>query len=310
MSIIKNKISQFLWGFAGVFFMCVSVGVAKQLAHRPITVMTLNLANYHDHANWEERATMIADEIQKTHADIITLQETRFDPDQPSTQRTYQDMAQQILYRLNKRGDFLNASIVTQPAMYYPDRAQAYPLPAYLSPTHQSSYWEGLSVISRIPIQETGSVFLSMPANCHDANQRNTQYVKVENNGKPLYIANIHFAYDEPCTLSNARETMAYFNAIVKDQPMIMLGDYNATPNSPIFPLLSAQGMTDMWLKLRPQEAGNTATASNPIKRIDYIMANAAAINAMQDKEEIELVCDKPQSGLYCSDHLGVALTF
>lgn len=299
-----------------MFLLCTAIGVAKPLENKPLTIMTLNLANYNDHNYWDERAAMIADEIQKNHPDIIAFQETRFDPDHPSSQRSYQDMAQQILYLLNTRGDYLEAALVTQPAMYYPGRsrgvdgAHPYPLPGSLSPTHQSYYWEGLSIISKLPIQETGSVFLSMPANCTDTNQRNTQYIKVENQGKPLYIANIHFAYHEPCTITNAQETMKYLNSIVKDQAMVMLGDFNATPTSPIFPILTAEGLTDMWLKLRPQDSGDTSNSSYPTKRIDYILANAAAQREMKGTESIKLVCDKSKGGLFCSDHNGVELTY
>lgn len=314
---MKTIMMKSLFCISAIFLICTAIGFAKPNGNKPITIMTLNLANYNDHAYWDERLAMIADEIQKNHADIIALQETRFDPGHPSSQRTYQDMAQQILYLLNTRGDYLDATVVTQPVMYYPNRSRssalgmhAYPLPANLSPTGQSFYWEGLSIISKLPIQETGSVFLSMPSNCTDINQRNTQYIKVENQGKPLYIANIHFAYHQPCTITNAQETMKYLNPIVKDQAMLMLGDFNATPASPIFPMLTAEGMTDMWLKLRPQDPGDTSNSSYPTKRIDFILANAAALRDMNGSESIKLVCDKSKGGLFCSDHNGVALTY
>ena len=281
-----------------------------------LTIVTYNLANYNDHNSWEERLELIANEIEAAHADVVALQEVLLDPKQPSSKLTYQNMAEQLLYKLNQRGDFLEATLVTQPVMYYPTNlddhlgTHQYPLPASLSAHHQSYYWEGLSIIAKPMILETGGYFLSMPADCGDTNKRVTQYAKLLKSGQIYNIANVHFAYATPCAVLNASETIDYLERVLpKNEPTFIAGDFNEKPDSPIFDLIRDHDYTDAWQTLRPNDPGYTSNSEHPYKRIDYIWVNSAARAYLGNAEQIRLIGNHATDGLYPSDHYGIALT-
>lgn len=279
----------------------------------PLKVMTLNLANYNDHEHWSKRLQLIVDSIQQAKPDILALQETRFDPDHDSTITTHQDMAEQILYQLHLRGLYLQAQLVTQPAMFYPHDthsklgAHNYPLPKSLAPDNHSYYWEGLSIISNLPVLETGSTYLSQPDDCNDDNRRITQYIKVDYANKPLYIANVHFS-GNACFAPQLQETMRYFQGVFQNQPLIVMGDFNARPDNLAFNLFQANGLIDAWQALRPNELGYTSTPGNLTQRIDYIWVNQAFKAALKKPEQVQLEGTLETDGDYPSDHLGVSL--
>lgn len=283
-------------------------------AGHPLTIMTLNLANYNDHIFWEQRLQLIADTIQKSNADIIALQETRYDPDHASSSASHQDMAQQILYQLHLRGEYLEAQLVTQPIMYYPYGvneklgAHNYPLPAALAFDKQTYYWEGISIISKLPIIETGSIFLSKLEGCADNNKRATQYIKVNNQGEDFYIANIHFS-GQQCFATQMRETITYLNSYMQNKNLFILGDFNATPDNVAFQQLTTLGLVDLWAKLQPNENGYTTTAENPTRRIDYIWASSPLASVFTTPNQIQIIANQPRDGIFPSDHLGLVAT-
>src|SRR5436190_4950852 len=122
------------------------------------SVMTLNLANYDDHPDWSDRLQIIVDTILTENPDIIAVQEVRFDPSQPTTQSSYQSMAEQIVYLLDQAssGAYAGIDIVSQPLMFYPDSSDHYP-----APPPNKQLWEGLAILSRLPVVQTGSIFLT-----------------------------------------------------------------------------------------------------------------------------------------------------
>lgn len=272
------------------------------------SIVTFNIANYDDHPNWDKRIHLIVDAIETAQADIVVLQEVRFNPDEKSSQTSYQNSAEQILAELNQRGDFLKAQLVTQPLMFYPNSAN-YPLPGVLSPTKKPYVWEGLSIISKKPILETGTAFLSQPAQCTDFNKRGTQYVKVKTDMSAFYIVNVHFAFTDDCINSNVSETLSYINKFDPDLPLVMVGDMNIEPSHSALSAIRAAGFTDMWALLQPGDAGYTYPSNKPVKRIDYIWGNnKLAANLTKTGQVMQLGQTPNADGVFASDHLGLAL--
>lgn len=302
-----------------IFLIYFSVSAIAKEANRQtnpkLTVVTFNIANYNDHLAWSTRLDLIVSTILDAHADIVALQEVRLDPDEATTRINYENMAEQILRKLNERGEFQNAMLVTQPAMYYPHFAQSeikthyYPLPSILSPNKKSYLWEGLSIISKLKIIETGSYFLSQSENCKDTNKRITQYVKIDNHGQSLYIANVHFGLDSFCVADNIQETISYLQNYLSTAPLILLGDFNATPDEPALDYLKKAGLIDVWQKLHGDEKGYTFPSHQPYERIDFIWANKLLATKLYRIEQIKLIGGNPTDGEYPSDHLGLALS-
>ena len=302
-----------------------------------LSVFSLNLANYNNHPNWPVRMQLIADAILSSDADLLAFQEPRFDPDYPTTTATYQNAAEQVLYELNRRGAYLGARIVTQPLMYYPissclstsasDRAfrhqsdhsprdpsstpsqessYDYPMPAKWAPCNITLYWEGISIISRLGIEDTGARFLPKTDSCTDANLRGTQYIALTlSPSQRLYLFNTHFGLDAVCQSDNAAGTASYMQATgAATDFKLLVGDLNATPDAPALKLLSGSGLTDVWNAVFPSAPGFTYPSNAPTQRIDYMWANTPVMKALVS---INQTATQPnQDGIYPSDHFGL----
>ena len=113
--------------------------------------------------------------------------------------------------------------------------------------------------------------------------------------------------------------------AVTQNAPrVILLGDLNDVPDSPMHQTLLELGFQDVWRSLRPGETGNTcchtADLSNPqanmTKRLDYVFSRGVLGQPQAGVQgQIDLVGLGPQerlsgSGpLWPSDHAGVVAT-
>ena len=252
-------------------------------------IVSWNIANYDDHPKWITRKNLIADEIIKAEADIIALQEVRFNKDHPSTKATHLNSAEQILTQLQSKNKFMEAKVITQPAMHY-------------SPT---GFWEGLSIISSDDVMETGAMFHSYIHNSVDLNRRVTQYSVAVSNNFVFFLFNTHFSNDETNLRSNIGEVMSYTERFA-GYPLILLGDMNATPQNENIHKLTMQGYIDIWHKLNPKNDGFTYPSSAPAKRIDHCWVNESFANKIKN---IKLIGKNPdKDGIYPSDHLGLLI--
>lgn len=285
--------------------------VLSSSLYAQMTIVTYNIANYNDHPDWAARINLLVDAIEKAKADVVVLQEIRFNPDEGSSKMTYENTAEQILRLLNARGDFIHANLVTQPIMFYPMSNKSrhdYVLPASLSADTKSYLWEGISIISKPNILETGSAFLSNNG-CEDSNKRATQYVKISQNGKPLYIVNVHFAFTQDCITRNAQETLQYLNHFDPNIGIIMVGDMNAEPTNVALKTFTDAGFVDSWAAINPGSSGYTFPSIGPSKRIDYIWLNAIAAQGLSNGSKMTIIGADSTDGIYPSDHLGLTLT-
>jgi endonuclease/exonuclease/phosphatase (EEP) superfamily protein YafD len=89
--------------------------------------------------------------------------------------------------------------------------------------------------------------------------------------------------------------------------PALLVGDLNTVPDSELMRRLAAEGWTDVWTYLRPQDAGYTFESHAPDKRIDYVWARRDLVSSLR---AIDLVQEKPNAdGARLSDHLGLVVT-
>jgi len=250
-------------------------------------ILSWNIANYDNHLYWENRKELLVEEIIKVNPDIIALQEIRFNIDHPSTRKSYLNSAEQVLIDLQKKELFKQAKIITHPAMYYD------------FPT----FWEGLSIITKTDIIESGNIFYTLLHSSSDRNQRITQYAVLASENSVFTLFNTHFSYDEFNLRLNIGETINYMQRFA-GYPCILVGDMNAIPLNEDIQKLKMEGLTDVWQKFYPKSNGFTFPADNPQKRIDYVWISEDIV-----ANKIELVGMKPdKQGIFPSDHLGLAI--
>ncbi len=238
-----------------------------------MTIISLNIANYDDHPNWEKRKIEIFGTLIMFPPDIICLQEVRFNPQQPSCRNSYQNAAEELLSLMQKAGFFTSSSIITSPAMFYPDN--------YSCPSLEDNViWEGKSIITSRNILEHGNYFLTRPEDSTDKNRRSIFWCRMQTGSGELVCANLHWGLDEAGRLSNARET-ALFAERFADTPLVIIGDFNCDPDGVPHQILSLAGLRDVWLRNYPDKPGYTFPAEKPRHRYDQVWVNDHLFGSM-----------------------------
>ncbi len=126
---------------------------------------------------------------------------------------------------------------------------------------HEGGYY-GIGILSKFPFVETRRIMLPFPEGAKE--QRAMLFSNIElPNGQLLTFVCTHLDY----TISSVRqEQVKALNETLKGNPypMIVCGDFNATPDSPEI----SQGMA-AWKQVTNSDF--TIPANNPKSKIDYI---------------------------------------
>ena len=144
--------------------------------------------------------------------------------------------------------------------------------------------------------------------------------VSVKIDGKAIRVVNTHLEVPlHSCAdiqLSQAQELIRFIEH--SDDPVILMGDFNAVPDSEVYQLLTAANLNDGWLSTRSELDGATCCFDASLvdnlegldRRIDYIFAKSGQKVKVKDTHNIERVAiseqEKTASGLYPSDHAGL----
>lgn len=274
----------------------------------PFDVVAFNVANYDDHHDWGQRLPMVVDSLVATDFDVAGLSEIRYtaknssrpgapgywlERSLPDNGAGYKDMGEQILTLLRRHDGFEQSVCTTIRAMTYV---------ASLG----SESWEGLSILSRLPLLAQGSRCLTqLPGG--DGNARATQYTELAlASGRSLFVFNLHFALDEADRVSNAEETIAMVSSVVTEGcPYVLLGDLNAQPGDEALQRLADAGLRDAWAAEYPDQPGYTHEESGRWERIDYVWVPPDVTI-----QSGELIARNPNlHGVYASDHFGLHFT-
>jgi len=285
--------------------------------------MTFNMANYDDHPNWSVRVGLFVQILTDKQPDVVLFQECRFNPDQPQTKSSYQNMAEQVLATLQSHGQFLGAYHHHVPIERIPLASDSngfdVPSPASQSPLGKTIEWEALSIISKFWIKETGCLWLTSPQKVSgDLNTRATQYAALDlSNGSStpnlFYVFNAHFAYVVDDAVQNVQTTIEYIRRFIptSNGNYLLAGDFNMEPGSQPVNLLDNSGdLVDLWKYIWGSEGnGYTYPSTGPVKRIDYIYTSPLMVKKTKN---IFLCGTSPDttSGTFASDHYGLIVTF
>lgn len=145
--------------------------------------------------------------------------------------------------------------------------------------------------------------------------------------GVPLTIANTHLEAGISPALSGLRALQAsqLMGALATTEPVVLMGDFNDNPGSPMYNVVASAGFTDVWRAMRPSVDGLTCCFSPVLddanandaftQRIDYVFARGLAHRNGQLLGKIELLGTTPASRLqgpatmiWPSDHAGLAV--
>lgn len=245
-------------------------------------IMTLNL-NFCEskHGRWPVRRELIAQAIRQHAPDIIAFQAVRKDP----ASEDGKDQAAQLADRLPEFKHVVFAAAAR----------------------HGDGRQDGSAFLSRVPFEQVQHHALSLgiepPHEAEDPATRVILFARLT--CPPLSIFNSHYSWVSPQAASNLQEALNYMRQV--DGPALLVGDLNTVPNSDLMRRLTAEGWTDVWAYLRPQDAGYTFESNAPDKRIDYVWARRELLPSLR---AINVVKEEPNAaGARLSDHLGLVVT-
>ena len=252
------------------------------------SILTWNIANFDDHRDWDMRINHLVKEIIRLKPDIIMLQEVRYNKDRYASSNS----GEQILQLMQAEADsFSNYRIYTQPAMYY----------------RGSDFWEGLSIITRYPVQDSSFKRYPIKVASMDSNQRIALYLKLSIDNEDLLVINTHFSYHPLNSKSNIAECLDLANSF-GDIPIIITGDFNSTSESQQMSRFRKSKFIDCWPLQHNQAKGYTFPSNKPERRIDYIWITQNLIDLFNSISKVGESVIK--DNLFPSDHLGLFAQF
>lgn len=239
-------------------------------------LMTLNINQYGDkHGKWEARQSRIVQAIAAAKPDVIALQAVRGD----LVRSEGQDQARQLASQL---------------AGYAHVHFQA-------AHQHDDGRIDGLAFIARVPLEEVRHHRLPYIDNPEDESHRLLLCARVRTATGDWWIANGHFSWVPTVNDGNVQAALRCLGDL--REPRLLVGDFNAVPESAGMQRLANDGWGDAWARLRPEDNGFTFEADVPAHRIDYVWADPALAPRLQIIESFG------EGEARFSDHLGLVVT-
>lgn len=232
--------------FAGLLASCAGAGQGAR-GGREVTVLVYNIHAGKDTAR-QDNLARVADLVRETGADLVLLQEV-----DRNTQRSGPADQPAILARLTGYPVAFGRTIGFQGGDY------------------------GIALLSRWPIQRDTLIPLMVTAppgrTAEGREQRGVLLATVDAPGGPLAVLNTHLdAAGEDVWRVQEIDGVLRAAATVDARrvPVLVGGDLNALPQSPVHQALRAAGFRDVWPECGTGE-GMTFPVGTPARRIDYL---------------------------------------
>ena len=233
-------------------------------------VATLNLRNTAD--RWPARRALLVRQLVALAPDVIAVQELRMLPDQARwiTGEVARQSAGRLVYRSHRRPK-----------------------------TGIAGLWEGIGVLSRLPVVSTGWLDLG-------TDRRVAQRVTVSAADGDLDVYNAHLGLGgEVLRSGQARRLLDWMDGRRRG-PAVLMGDLNARPGSPTIELLSGR-LRSAHVAVHGCEPPRTvptplrAGAAGAGSVLDYVL-----VNDLVEVTDARLAFDEVEGPLCASDHYGL----
>jgi endonuclease/exonuclease/phosphatase family metal-dependent hydrolase len=163
----------------------------------------------------------------------------------------------------------------------------------------------------------TARIELPGPSGLGWTKLRGWAWADVEIGGRPLRIVTTHLeAFEADIRLSQAQELVDALDA--RGLPVLVLGDFNTSPEDETYALFRKRGFHDAWTDARGDADGYTGLRSDTLdndvselyQRYDYILHRAPGLTTASAALVGTDAGSRLPSGLWASDHAGVVATF
>jgi endonuclease/exonuclease/phosphatase family metal-dependent hydrolase len=248
---------------------------------QPLRVMTFNvrfLSSNDGPNNWDARRELVADLIRAEDPDVIGTQELFKRQGDDIVER----LPQFVWFGAGRRGDDGDEHMGV---FYRKDRLRV---------RESGNFW--LSDTPEVPGSQTwGNLYPRM-----------VTWARFERtaDGATFTLYNTHLPYrdiDEPARMRCAELIRARLSKLPKSERVILIGDFNTTPDSRVHSALTSS-LTDVW-SATPERSGPEGTfhdfTGEPQRRIDWILVRGLKPN------RVETITTQ-RDGHYPSDHFPV----
>ena len=253
-------------------------GCAHASARRsgPLRVLNLNvLHGFPTFARVEQRMALIADEIERSDADVICLQEV-------PTVVGLVNGAEWLAERTQRNHVFFRAN----------------------GNRNTIGFEEGAAILTRFPITHAAGTELAPRAPIFE--HRIVLHARVAAPGGALDVFSTHLAIDGRRNRGQTRDLVR----VVEESavgPVVVAGDFNAEETSPQIAELAAR-WTDSFRTLHPESAGATCCSGalrGGARRIDYVFAGAGLV-PVSSRVILDAAVETSGGELHASDHSGL----
>ena len=230
--------------------------------------------------SWSRRFPLVVMALEQAAADAIGLQEVCLDPETgiSHAERIASSLGYHYAFQQVTHADYGGGAVPT-----------------------------GLAVLSRWPVQGWNDV----PLPSTPETEQYALHALIEAPSRALDLIVVHLSpRSEEAQSAAVRQLLDYVDSLPSGRPAVLVGDFNAPPDSVAIRSLTsapARGDTlcDVWQQANPMDPGATMPSHAPVVRLDYLFVSPE-VRVIRAERLGEL---PDPDGFYPSDHLGVSAT-
>ncbi len=260
------------------------IPTGDELAEPPsseLSVLTFNLHCHHDEP--EKRFKMVVDVAVEWGVRVLALQEVCEGGELENTAKTLAGLL---------------------------DEATGIEHSVLFTTTHVAwdTYQEGLGLV--FAGQMTHSEAFDLPPGLFP---RKALWARVVDGGEIYDVVVTHLSFGDQQADIRLQQAEALQGVLVEkilpyaSGPVILAGDFNTSLTSQPVGIYTAEGWTEAFAHLHPDQPGYTYPAGSAKAKIDHLLLFDGSYDEIL---AADVVLDQSQDGLYPSDHYGIAATF
>ena len=240
-------------------------------------------------AVWRKRRARLLSVLEDADQDVIAVQENVRRPNAPDRSH-----AQQL-------GRALGMTVIE--GTFYPEiDAQGKP------------YEMGVALLTHLSVDGEEEADLPYSAESRIGGSPRLLQTLLDLEGEPLHVWVTHFpSKDDDADRACAERIVELASGLPEDEPLLVCGDLNSTPDSAAIRALTGpenpSHFLDLWAAAHPGEEGLTMATPEPDRRLDYVLLRLPAASLRLDR--VDIIGDTAdEEGWFPSDHCGLRATF
>jgi endonuclease/exonuclease/phosphatase family metal-dependent hydrolase len=137
---------------------------------------------------------------------------------------------------------------------------------------------EGMAVLSASPVARFPPVLLTPGESRRSHRRRLLLPVELSLDGRAVLLFDVHLSSGPELHATRVEQVATLVGMLPEEVPVIVAGDVNDDPDSPVLSAFSTAGFVDSWASAGGGRPGGTIPANAPTRRIDFILARGLAI--------------------------------